>query len=429
MRLLGLQRTGASGRRASLTATLQPASWPNSALAAALVALLVASWAMNWPSHLSGSLVVGGVLSLVPYFMVPWRPKIPELLLVAAIACQLAAAALGISGGADVVAIVAVYTIAAERTRRAAVLAVLAAGASECASVLLALGSATLLAEAGALAVWASLGGGVAILGRTMKHRRTYVRNLVVRTEDLERERRRLELEREALAREAVAVERARIARELHDVVAHHVSVMVLQAGAAQATLPPDATVAAQSIEAIRLTGREAMAEMRRLLGLLRSEESLDGAPAEGAGVERTPQPGLADLETLAERTREAGLTVDVEVQCERKLPAAVDLSAYRIVQEALTNTLRHAGVGAHVRVCADAGPTELVVEVVDDGHGRRSSTVERPANEVGHGLVGMRERVVLFGGSLEAGARAGGGYRVMARFPLETAAAEVATA
>jgi hypothetical protein len=153
MRLLGLQRTSASGRRASLPAILQPASWPNSALAAALVALLAASWAMNWPSHLSGSLVVGGVLSLVPYFMVPWRPKIPELLLVTAIACQLAAAALGISGGADVVAIVAVYTIAAERTGRAAVLAILAAGASECASVLLALGSATLLAEAGALAV------------------------------------------------------------------------------------------------------------------------------------------------------------------------------------------------------------------------------------------------------------------------------------
>jgi signal transduction histidine kinase len=265
-----------------------------------------------------------------------------------------------------------------------------------------------------------------AVLGRYMARSRAFVRGLVVRTEELERDR-------ELLAREAVAMERARIARELHDVVAHHVSVMVIQAGAAQATLPPGADTTAQSLEAVRQTGREAMAEMRRLLGLLRSDGPLENAPVQGgansgqagatadvsADPARSPQPGLADLESLADRTREAGLIVDLEVLHPARVPAGVDLSAYRIVQEALTNTLRHAGVGARVHVCVDHQPDELIVEIVDDGRGRRPA-IERARNEVGHGLLGMRERVALFGGSLSAGPRPEGGFRVAARFPLE---------
>ena len=277
--------------------------------------------------------------------------------------------------------------------------------------------------QAAGWTVVAILIAAVAALGRYMARRRAYVRNLVVRTQELERDR-------QLLAKEAVATERARIARELHDVVAHHVSVMVIQAGAAQATLPPGADATAQSLEAIRQTGREAMVEMRRLLGLLRSEGPLEGVPGQedDAGREparaasdpdRSPQPGLADLESLADRTREAGLIVDLEVRRRAKVPPGVDLSAYRIVQEALTNTLRHAGVGARVHVCVDYEPDELVVEIADDGRGRKTA-VQRAPNEVGHGLLGMRERVGLFGGSLLAGPRAEGGFRVVARFPLE---------
>jgi signal transduction histidine kinase len=342
-------------------------------------------------------------------------------LFAAAIVCEFASAALGVLGGPDIVVAVAIYTIGAERTLRATIVAVALAVAAGVSSGLIGGGFAdvaAVLAGGGAeLAMFSSL----AFLGRTMYKRRAYVRTLVGRTEDLERQRNQLEAEREQLAREAVAMERARIARELHDVVAHHVSVMVIQAGAAQATLPPE-SAAAQSLEAIRQTGREALAEMRRLLGLLRSDAAIDAAdaPAPDGDVPRSPQPVLADLEALAERTREAGLVVELDCGRPTRLPAGVDLSAYRVIQEALTNTLRHAGVGAHVHVCLDYEPSELVVEIADDGRGRRRVPVDRAPNEVGHGLVGMRERVALFGGRLEASPRPEGGFRVLARFPIE---------
>ncbi len=218
-------------------------------------------------------------------------------------------------------------------------------------------------------------------------------------------------------------MERARIARELHDVVAHHVSVMVIQAGAAEANLPPDAPAARQAIQAVGETGREAMAEMRRLLGLLRSEASFEPASdASTADAGRAPQPRLSDLSNLADRTREVGVDVSIEtVGTERRLPAGVDLAAYRVVQEALTNTLRHAGPGARAGVRVVFKPESLTVEVTDDGRGKPAvGSLERPRPGVGHGLLGMRERVMLYGGRLEAGPRPGGGFRVMAEFPLE---------
>jgi signal transduction histidine kinase len=384
--------------------------------------LVVASLIAEPPAHLDAQIVAGGLISLVPFLLLPWRPRIPEGLLAVSVACGIGAAMLGVTAGSDIVALVAVYTIGSKRSENRTYGAVAIAWLGSVAAVLLHLTPNASPAEpaAGELTLLVCFAS-VAWLGQWINKRRTYMRGLVDRAEDLERERSRLETEREELARRAVAEERARIARELHDVVAHHVSVMVIQAGAAEATLPPGAEAVAPSLEAIRQTGREALAEMRRMLGLLRAEGALEAGAAAGDS-ELAPQPGLDDVDALVARMREAGLVVELEPGTPRRLPPGVGLSAYRVVQEALTNTLRHAGAGARVRVCLDYEPDALVVEVADDGRGRRTPTHERAPHDVGHGLVGMRERVALFGGTLEAGPRDGGGFRVRARFPIEAA-------
>jgi signal transduction histidine kinase len=214
-----------------------------------------------------------------------------------------------------------------------------------------------------------------------------------------------LEHEREENAKLAVAEERARIARELHDVVAHNLSIMVVQAGAERRALGDERPETSEVLETIETTGRAAMAEMRRLLGMLRrSDDELALAP----------QPSLRHLGDLVEQVREAGLPVDLRIEGEeRPIAPGIDLSAYRIVQEALTNALKHAGP-ARARVTVRYGENELDVEIADDGAGAED---EVPAG--GHGLVGMRERVALFGGDLAAGKRRGGGYAVRARLPL----------
>jgi signal transduction histidine kinase len=215
----------------------------------------------------------------------------------------------------------------------------------------------------------------------------------------------RLERERELLARQAAGEERVRIARELHDVVAHNVSLMVVQAQALAATSGADNDQRA-ALARLADLGREALSEMHRMLGVLRLEVA---GPAE-----REPQPGVSDLESLVTRTAETGLDVRFVIDgTPRELPSAIDLSAYRIVQEALTNVIRHASA-QHVDVVLKYAQTELRVSVCDDGVG--PSTLN---GAPGHGLVGMRERVALFGGSLEAGASEHGrGYRVSASFP-----------
>jgi len=214
----------------------------------------------------------------------------------------------------------------------------------------------------------------------------------------------RAERERETAARVAVAEERARIARELHDVVAHSVSVMVLQSGAVRRLLDEHQTREREALGAVERTGREALAEMRRLLGVLR-------APDEQA--ELAPQPGLSELPALVARTEAAGLPVALRVEGEPSaLPLGIDLSAYRIVQEALTNTLKHAGP-AHAEVAIRYEREAIDIEIADDGS--RAPT----DNGGGHGLVGMRERATLYGGELTAEAREGGGFVVHARLPL----------
>ena len=216
----------------------------------------------------------------------------------------------------------------------------------------------------------------------------------------------RAEREREAEARRAVEEERARIARELHDVVAHSVSVMVVQAGGVRRLLDPDQDRQREALLAIEHTGRAALTEMRRMLGVLRTEEPQPGP--------LTPQPGLEHLERLLEQMRQAGLTVELEVEGSPvPLAAGIDLSAYRIVQEGLTNTLKHAGADATARVLVRYSPEQLELVVSNDGI--------TPANgDAGPGLVGMRERVALYGGTLDAGPGENGGFSIRARLPVE---------
>jgi signal transduction histidine kinase len=218
----------------------------------------------------------------------------------------------------------------------------------------------------------------------------------------LEERNRQLDQEREANARRAVLEERVRIARELHDVVAHHVSVMGVQAGVARRLFDRDPKEALGAIGSVELAGRQAIADLQQLVGVLRRQEESD---------DLAPQPSLQQLPELVEHMRQTGLAVTLTTRGQpRQLPAGVELSAYRIIQEALTNTLKHAGPArASVTVGYDNGAVE--VEVVDDGQG---PPPDRPGTG-GKGLVGMRERVNLYGGRLEAGARPGGGFRVHA--------------
>jgi len=224
-------------------------------------------------------------------------------------------------------------------------------------------------------------------------------------------ERARLAEERAARSEEqaqrAVDDERSRIARELHDVIAHSVSVMTVQAGAVRRLLRPEQEREREALLTVEETGRQALTEMRRLLGVLR---------ASGETAALAPQPGLGTLESLVEQVREAGLPVELAFEGERiVLPPGIDLSAYRIVQEALTNALKHAGP-ARAWVVVRYGADEVEVEVGNDGVANGSGD--------GYGLIGMRERVALCGGDLTAGARPGGGYAISARLPVAGSAA-----
>jgi signal transduction histidine kinase len=215
----------------------------------------------------------------------------------------------------------------------------------------------------------------------------------------------RLDRERELLADRAVAEERVRIAQELHDVVAHNVSLIVVKAQALGATVPDERVT--EATDGIADLGRQAMAEMHRTLKLLRTPDD-DAA-------QRAPQPGLANLEKLLEQSRAAGLDVRLAVEGEpRELSQSLDLSAFRIVQEALTNVLKHAG-RAHASVTVGYGPQALELTVVDSGNG---TTAASPAPSGGHGLVGMRERAAMFGGTLTAQQRADRGFEVNAVLP-----------
>jgi signal transduction histidine kinase len=233
------------------------------------------------------------------------------------------------------------------------------------------------------------------------------IRTWKIRVEEGQERMRVMEREQEETTRRAVELERARIARELHDVVTHNVSVMVVQAGAARKVLGSAPDQATEALLAVEASGRAAMAELRQVMGLLNST-----APDE---AELAPQPGVDQLDTLVGRVRDAGLPVTLAVTgTPRPLPHGVGLAAYRVVQEALTNTFKHA-VGASAHVTVTHGPETLRLEITDTGGtpGKSADTGN------GRGLLGLRERLAVYGGSLEAGRRLTGGFRVLAVIPL----------
>ncbi|MFI8007731.1 sensor histidine kinase [Streptomyces sp. NPDC086010] len=248
------------------------------------------------------------------------------------------------------------------------------------------------------------------VLGDSIRTRRAYFSQLEERAARLERER-------EAQSKVAVAAERARIARELHDVVAHNVSVMVVQADGAAYVMDTSPDQARQALETISGTGRQALAEMRRLLGVLRTGDTEESG-------EYVPQPDVEQIEELVTKVRETGLAVDFKIEgTPRPLPSGVELTAYRIVQEALTNTRKHGGpdVGASVRLVYFDDGLGLLVE--DDGRGAPHELYEDGgADGAGQGMIGMRERVGMVGGTLDAGPRQGGGFRISALLPLKPA-------
>jgi signal transduction histidine kinase len=261
----------------------------------------------------------------------------------------------------------------------------------------------------GGAIIAATLTVGVWGLGAYAQTRRRYRRELEQRAAHLERER-------EQLARIAVHEERTSIARELHDIVAHSVSVMLVGVRGARDVLRTSPDVADDTLARVETSGEQSLAELRRILALLRAPEH---------GAEARPQPSLAELDQLVADYRAAGLPARLEVTGEpQPLPGGVELSVYRIVQEALTNALKHSHP-TRVTVTLSFRRSRLEVEVVDDGTtaARGAATEpsgdERTARGRGHGLVGMRERVTLLGGELETGRRVGGGYRVAARLPI----------
>lgn len=239
-------------------------------------------------------------------------------------------------------------------------------------------------------------------LGMYARSRREYTNVVEERASLLERER-------EVQAREAVADERARIARELHDIVGHALNLIVIQSGGAQRVFQSKPELARDSLASIESTGRQALTDMVRMLGILRGTEGADEA--------LSPQPGLSRVEDLAAQVSQAGLPVEVTVEgTPAALPSSVDLSAYRIIQEALTNSLKHAAASS-AKVAIRYGTRAVELEITDDGRGVSGSAW---GDEKGRGLIGMRERVGLFGGEFSVGPRPEGGFRVHVRLPLE---------
>jgi signal transduction histidine kinase len=373
------------GRRLGLVA--------DGALAAVVVALdigqAVVAGVIPGEPRLTG---LGVLLLLAQAVPLVWRRRAP---LVVWVITGVAAAGYGIGDYPDRLLplgpLVALYTVVQSRSRR--VVAMIAA-----VSLALAAASAAAAGDSDArdYLFGALLVGLTVVLAEQLRTRRAYLAEVEARAAQLARAR-------DAEARHAVQDERVRIARELHDVVAHHVSMVVVQAEAASVDAAPAVRTA---LEAIADTARSALMELRRLLGVLRNSDD----PAALA-----PQPGIAQLDSLVQQVRDAGLPVQLRVEGEtRALPAGIDLSVFRIVQEALTNTLRHAGP-AHACVAVRYRDDYVEVEVVDDGAG----TAEQGSAEPGHGLIGIGERVAMVDGRLRAGPRPEGGFAVVARLPV----------
>ncbi|MFF3288966.1 sensor histidine kinase [Streptomyces sp. NPDC003023] len=371
--------------------------------------------AIVWVSQMPGSgrhTAAASGVALALSLVVALRRRMPEKMLIVAAVTGVAQLAFDVRvNPADFAMLVIIYTVAATGTPRWASRLALIGGGCAASLAQIRWPEQARVSERIFLTVVLSLPFVLAwVLGDSIRTRRAYF-------DQLEERATRLEKEREAQAKVAVAAERARIARELHDVVAHNVSVMVVQADGAAYVLDAAPDQAKQALETISSTGRQALAEMRRLLGVLRTGD----APESG---EYVPQPDVKQIEDLVEHVRGAGLTVDFKIEgTPRPLPSGVELTAYRIVQEALTNTRKHGGpeAGASVRLVYFDDGLGLLVE--DDGRGSSHELYEDGgADGHGHGLIGMRERVGMVGGTLDAGPRPGGGFRISALLPLKPA-------
>jgi signal transduction histidine kinase len=329
----------------------------------------------------------------------PLRRRWPFGVLVATTIGDAILGALAIRGPGQVAVAFAMFTVAASSTRRDSLrLAGVVAAVMLFAALIVPGGpewSGTIAGPAVVLLGW--------VAGENARVRRAHTQTLVEQAEQRERQR-------DARARQAATDERVRIARELHDIVAHAMSLIAVRAGAARMVIDEHPGEAREALSIIETTSRQALREMRRLVGVLR-----DPDPAVRGQLE--PAAGLADLDELVSQVADAGVRVELEVTGPvRPLPEGIDLSAYRIVQEALTNVVRHAGpTTAHLRV--RYGTNALEIDLLDDGPAEGEAPT--PANGQGHGLVGMRERVGLYDGELVTG-RAGRGYRVVARLPID---------
>ncbi|MEV5143649.1 sensor histidine kinase [Streptomyces sp. NPDC052727] len=359
-----------------------------------------------------GTIAGGMAVSTVLCVVVALRRRFPEPMLLLALVTGLAQLILDVETTvADFAMLVITYTVATVGARWASRLALaVSLCAATAAQIRWPVEDTGFLGQA-AIAVFQTVPFALAwVLGDSIRTRRAYFAQLEERAA-------RLEKEREAQAKVAVAAERARIARELHDVVAHNVSVMVVQADGAAYVLDAAPDQARKALETISSTGRQALAEMRRLLGVLRTGEHQESG-------EYVPQPDVEQIDDLIEQCRSSGLPVDFKVEgTPRPLPSGVELTAYRIVQEALTNTRKHGGpdAGASVRLVYFDDGLGLLVE--DDGKGVPHELYEEGgADGQGHGLIGMRERVGMVGGTLDAGPRPGGGFRISALLPLKPA-------
>jgi len=356
------------------------------------------------PTGLSPIDAIGVALALLQTVPIVSRRRAPMAVLAITGIATVARSALGFDSSIGAAAVlVAVYSVAAHTDRRSSVIAL--------GVTLVALGVAIFLSRDQTVGIEAYLANLLLyatawLVGDNRRVRRAYTRELEARAERLERDR-------VAEAARAVADERGRIARELHDIVTHSVTVMTVQAAAARRVVGASPRDAEQALASIETTGRDALAEMRRLLGVLRTDDSADDDLA--------PQPGLDRIGELVAQLEASGLPVHFEVEGDRRsLPSGVDLAAYRIVQEALTNSLKHAGK-ARAEVRLRFAPDALHVHVADDGRGAAAPLTQDPATrDSGHGLIGMRERVALYGGELTAGPRPDGGYAVDARIPLD---------
>ncbi len=322
-----------------------------------------------------------------------WRRNQPLPVLFVALGASFVWDVIGLAGGPSLAILISLYGVgryvAEPRTRLSALVA----------AIVIVIADDLIEREA-----FSTVGLSVALVvlawyvGLRTRGRREYLELLEERMDSLERERL-------AEARRAVAEERTRIARELHDLVAHRVSMMTVQAGAAQTVVETDPQRAMQAMHSVEEAGRDALDELREILGVLRSEGGQDA---------RAPIHGLSEIPDLVERVKEAGVQVDLTMDAvPHDVSTKIDLAAYRIVQEALTNVVKHAGPDSSAAVSVRAGDGAIAIDVADDGRGGQSV----PGS--GHGLAGMRERATLLGGTFEAGPDPDGGFRVRARLPM----------